>query len=290
MKNILLIILTLLLINCSSPKKELDNTFYAFNNSIRMPDAPEGMDAQSEMIKRLGFDGFSGHTNDDYFARRAALDKAGLVMPEIYWGIDMDSTGVVSYKEGLKEVIIDSKDRNLIVALFSSAKDFMNNREEGDLLLAKGIQELADFAADYNVKVAIYPHVGNYCETTEQCVKMAKLVDRKNFGIVFNTCHMLKVEGEANWEEKLLNAMPYLYMISINGADSGNTKEMDWDRLIQPLGEGTFDTWKLVKFAKDNGFDGPFGLQCYNIKQDAEVALSKSISTWKKYQERYDRE
>lgn len=76
-------------------------------------------------------------------------------------------------------------------------------------------------------------------------------------------------------------------MISINGADTGNTKEMGWDQLIQPIGEGTFDTYKLVKLAKDNGYEGPFGLQCYNIKQDCETALSKSMDTWHEYRKRY---
>jgi sugar phosphate isomerase/epimerase len=288
MKNIVLVALLSLLFGCtSSPKKELNNTFYAFNNSMRMPNAPVGMDAQAELIKRLGFDGYSGHTNDDYFSRRAALDKAGLKMPEIYWGIDMDSTGQISYKEGLKEIIKDSKDRDLVVALFSNVKFFMNNKEKGDPLLAKAIGELADFAATYGVKIAIYPHVGNYCETSEHSVRLAKMASRPNVGAIFNTCHLLKKEGEEGWEQKLLNALPYLYMISINGADSGNTKEMNWDRLIQPLGEGTFDTYKLVKLAKDNGYSGLFGLQCYDIKQDCEVALTKSVSTWNAYKKRY---
>lgn len=288
MKNIILFTLITILFGCSEKKKELDNTFYAFNNAFRtLPNAPEGLDAQAEFLVKLGYDGFSGHTSDPYFPRRASLDKVGLKMPEIYWGIEMDSIGNVSYKEGLKEVMKDSKDRNLIVALYSSAQAFNDKKEEGDPLLAKGIRELADFAAEYNVKVAIYPHVNNYCETIEHCLKIARLVDRKNFGIVFNTCHLLKVEGETNWEEKLLKAMPHLFMISLNGADSGDTQGMGWDRLIQPLGEGTFDTYKLVKLAKDNGYEGPFGLQCYNIKQDAEVALTKSITTWRDYQKRY---
>jgi sugar phosphate isomerase/epimerase len=270
-----------------SQKKALDNTFYAFNNSVRMPNAPVGMEAQAELIKRLGFDGFSGHTNDDYFSRRAALDKAGLKMPEIYWGIDMDSTGKISYKDGLKEIIKDSKDRDLVIALFSNVKSYMNNKDAGDPLLSKAIGELADFAAPFGVKIAIYPHVGNYCETSEHSVRLAKMANRPNVGAIFNTCHLLKKEGEEGWEQKLLNALPYLYMISINGADSGNTKEMNWDRLIQPLGEGTFDTYSLVKLAKDNGYNGLFGLQCYDIKQDCEVALTKSINTWNNYKKRY---
>lgn len=288
MKNIVLVALISTFFGCASAqKKALDNTFYAFNNSVRMPNAPEGMDAQAQLVKKLGFDGFAGHTNDDYFSRRAALDKAGLKMPEIYWGIDMDSIGRISYKEGLKEIIKDSKDRDLVIALFSNVKFYMNNKEAGDPLLAKAIGELADFAAPYGVKIAIYPHVGNYCETSEHSLRLAKLANRSNVGAIFNTCHLLKAEGEAGWEQKLLNALPYLYMISINGADSGNTKEMNWDRLIQPLGEGSFDTYKLVKLAKDHGYKGLFGLQCYAIKQDCETALTKSINTWNAYKKRY---
>ncbi len=291
MKTLILVALVSLFFGCStSEKKELNNVFYAFNNSMRLPNAPVGMEAQAELIKRLGFDGFSGHTNDDYFSRRAALDKAGLKMPEIYWGIDMDSTGQISYKEGLKEIIQDSKDRDLLVALFTNAKYFDDKKEEGDLLLSKGLGQLADFAASCGARIAVYPHVGNYCETLDHSVRVAKLTNRPNVGAIFNTCHLLKVEGEEGWEQKLLDALPYLYMISINGADSGNTKEMNWDRLIQPLGEGTFDTYKLVKLAKDNGYTGLFGLQCYDIKQDCEVALTKSINTWNAYKSRYANE
>lgn len=289
MKQILLFALIPILFGCSTPeKKVLDNTFYAFNNAVRtLPNAPEGVDAQASFIKRLGFDGFGGHTSEDYFSRRAALDKVGLNMPEIYWGINLDSIGNMTYKEGLKEVIKDSKDRDLMLALFSDFKAFQHDKEKGDPLLAKAIQELADFAAPFGVRVAIYPHINNYCETSAHSVRLAKMIDRENVGAIFNTCHLLKVEGEEGWEQKLLEALPYLYMISINGADSGNTKEMGWDQLIQPLGEGTFDTYKLVKIAKDNGYDGPFGLQCYNIKQDCEVALTKSMDTWNSYKKMY---
>jgi len=268
-------------------KKVLDNTFYAFNNSMRMANAPTGMDAQAELIKRLGFDGLSGHISDDNISRRAALDKARLKMPEVYWGIDMDSIGKITFKEGLKEIIKDSKNRDLVIALYSNVKYFMNNKVEGDPLLAKAIGELADFAAPFGVRIAIYPHVGNYCETSEHSVRLAKMANRPNVGAIFNTCHLLKKEGEEGWEQKLIDALPWLYMISINGADSGNTKEMNWDKLIQPLGEGSFDTYKLVKLAKDNGYKGPFGLQCYSIKQDCEVALTKSIKTWNAYKKTY---
>lgn len=289
MNKLFLLFALCIAFGCSNNSvRQLDNTFYAFNNSVRtLPNAPQGMDAQAEFIKQLGFDGFAGHVSEDYFARRAALDKVGLAMPEIYWGIDIDSAGNMTYKEGLMDVIKDAKDRDLMLALFINAKSFQDNQEEGDRVVVSAIQELADFAAPYNVRVAIYPHINNYCETSEHSVRLAKMANRDNVGAIFNTCHLLKVEGEEGWEEKLVNALPYLFMISINGADSGDTKSMGWDRLIQPLGEGTFDTYKLVKIAKDHGYDGLFGLQCYQINQDAEVALTKSMNTWKEYQRRY---
>jgi len=288
MKNLILFAIMTLLFSCNSPKKELDNTFYAFNNCVRtLPNAPETLEGQVELIKKIGFDGFAGHHTQDYFKLRAALDEAGLKMPEIYWGITIVDEENITWKDGLKEVIEDSKNRDLMVALYINADAYLENKEEGDPVVAKAIAELADFAAPYRVKIAIYPHIGNYCETSEHSVRLTKLAGRENVGAIFNTCHLLKVEGEDGWEEKLLNALPYLYMISINGADSGNTQEMGWDRLIQPLGEGTFDTWKLVKLAKDNGYEGLFGLQCYNINQDCEVALTKSMDAWVEYKRKY---
>ncbi len=42
-----------------------------------------------------------------------------------------------------------------------------------------------------------------------------------------------------------------------------------------------------LKFLKDPEYEGKFGLQCYNIEQDCEVALTKSINTWKEYKKMY---
>lgn len=271
--------------------KQLDNVFYCFNNGIRtLPNAPKSLADQAALIKKIGFDGLSGHVGEDYWARRETLDVVGVDMPEIYWGMTLTDDGHIEYKEEIKEIIKDSKDRNLLVALFLNAKKYMNHRTEGDKRFADGIQALADFAAPYHVEVAIYPHANNYCETLAQSVSMAKRINRRNVGIIFNTCHLLKVEGEKGWQEKAKKALPYLFMVSINGADSGETQKMGWDRLIQPLGQGTFDTYALVKFFKDNGYDGKFGLQCYNIKQACDVALTQSMNTWRAYQKNYAEE
>jgi len=288
MKQTLLLFFLIALLGCSSPPEKIGNLFYAFSNAGNLPNAPEGLDAKASLFKDLGYDGWGGHYGEeDYQARRAALDKAGLAMPEIYWGMNIDSSGLASYKEGLREAISDSRDRNLIVSLLVSAPAFLENHSEGDPHVVRAIQELADYAAPFGVRIAVYPHVNVYCETLEHSLHLARLAQRENVGAIFNLCHLLKKEGEVGWEQKLSEAIPHLYMISLCGSDSGNTQEMGWDRLIQPLGEGTFDTYELVKLAWDKGYEGPFGLQCYNIQKDAKQVLSQSMQTWRSYQSKY---
>jgi len=288
--NLGLILLASFFIMACSTEKELDNIFYCFNNGVRtLPNAPIGFEAQAALVKRLDYDGLAGHTEDNYHELRAAMDKVDLEMPEIYIAMNIVD-GKISYHEALKNILEHSKNRDLLVALHLHADEFTGKKSETDEIFIEGMRELADFAAPFNVDIAIYPHVNFYCETMAHAVDLAERIDRKNAGITLNLCHLLKVEGEQGWEEKTLAALPQIFMVSVNGADSGDTQEMGWDRLIQPLGEGSFDTYELVKLLKDNGYDRKFGLQCYNIKQDCEVALTKSIQTWKEYQMRYREE
>jgi hypothetical protein len=112
-------------------------------------------------------------------------------------------------------------------------------------------------------------------------------VDRENVGTVFNLPHFLRTDSEENIEKVINLIYPKLFAVSICGADGGNTNAMDWDRLIQPLGQGTFDTYRLVEMLADKGFTGPFGLQCYGLKGAPENYLPQSGDAWRKFKLRY---
>lgn len=287
MRNLIfLIVVGVLMGSETHDKKELDNVFYAFENSVRLlRKVPKGAEAQAEYIKELGFDGLGSHFSRDYFVDRKAYDRVGLNMSEFYWDMKIDSAGNITNKEVVTDMIKDSKDRNLLLSIVLRFKN--DNQKIGDSMVVKCLQELADFSAPYGVKLAIYPHYTNYCETTEHSLRLAKMANRKNVGAIFNLAHLLRAEGPIGWEQKLLDALPHLFMISINGADIDGK---EFDRLILPLGEGTFDTYKLVKLAKDNGYNGPFGLQCANSKLESKSYLTKSINAWRAYQKRYAEE
>ena len=276
-------------IDSYSKSKNLNNVFYCFNNAMRLPNAPIGYEEQAKLAKRLGYSGLAGHTEDSYIELRKALDKVGLAMPEIYISLKIDS-GVPHYNPLLKELIKDSKDCDLLITLHLHSELYKNNKEKGDIKFAEVLTELADYAAKYNVKLAVYPHFSFYCESFAHTLKLVKLVNRPNLGAVFNLCHFLKVQGPENLEAQLKGGIPYLFMVSLSGADIGDTQKMDWDRLIQPLGKGSFDPYPTVKLLKDNDYKGKFGLQCYNIKMDCEPALTQSMNTWKAYKKRYSKE
>ena len=283
---ILVVVFSLWMITCQSQNKDLNNQFYCFGNAMNLPNAPKNFEDQAILAKKIGYQAMSGSGEQNYFEFRKALDRVGLAMPEIYIELNIDQ-GIASKDSLLKKIIRDSKGRNLLITLPIVSKQYKNNSEVGDVKLVEMLTPLADYAASYQVNLAIYPHYSLYCESIQHAVKIATMAARPNIGIVFNLCHFLKVEGEAQIEEALTQSMPHLMMVSICGADAGDTKNMDWNRLIQPLGAGSFDTYRFVKLLKDKGYQGRIGLQCYNIKMDVSSALSQSLNTWNSYKNKY---
>jgi sugar phosphate isomerase/epimerase len=140
----------------------------------------------------------------------------------------------------------------------------------------------------------LYPHMYFWIESAEDAIRVAEKVNRRNFGMTFNLCHYLahknraSVDPWAAFDPLAQQAIPYLFAISLNGADAKDADQKDiWASFIQPLGEGDFDTYRYLTTFLDQGFDGPVGLQCYNIKEDKAVHLRKSMQTWQEYQQRY---
>ncbi|MFB0555818.1 MAG: hypothetical protein ACETWQ_21135, partial [Phycisphaerae bacterium] len=88
---------------------------------------------------------------------------------------------------------------------------------------------------------------------------------------------------EKNMKSLIKSAMPYLSVVSINGADSGGK---DWKQLIQTLDRGSFNILRLLKVLKKSGYTGPIGLQGYGIGGDAYENLKRSMSAWRKLSEK----
>jgi sugar phosphate isomerase/epimerase len=77
-------------------------------------------------------------------------------------------------------------------------------------------------------------------------------------------------------------AMPRLMFVTINGADTGDTKQMGWDRLIQPLDRGSYDVGAFLKKVRAAGYEGPIGFQGFGIKEEPRSVLERTMTAWKK--------
>jgi sugar phosphate isomerase/epimerase len=242
---------------------------HAFDNGLN--DIAK-LEDKAALLAKLGYAGIAwrpGQTAE----MLAALDKHGLKMVATYVMLTADMKSCPVPPTVVAE--IDAlKGRNTIVWLTINGKT-------NDELVVPAVQEIADVAARNGLKVALYPHVNFHTDTMDTTLRIMRKAGRPNLGVCFNLCHFLKLNDEAELDRTLREAAPHLLLVSINGADSGDTRSMGWDKLIRPLGEGSFDNAKLLRLLDEVGYKGPVALQCFNIKLPAAGHLGKSMSAWR---------
>jgi len=254
----------------------LTNPFFAFDTGTGRGVVP--VDEQAALLDEFGYAGI-GYTGTAGIPEMLqALDKRGLQMFSIYVGAMVGNDGP-SYDPQLKSAIEQLKGRQTLIWLTirggkASSTDF-------DDQAVQVLQEIGDLAKQSGVRVALYPHTGFYVARVEDAIRLARKTERDNVGASFNLCHWLKLDDEKNMDSLLEAVLPHLFVVSINGADRGDTRTMGWDRLIQTLDRGDFDVQRFLTALNRLGYDGPIGLQCYAIKGDIRDNLQRSMAAWR---------
>jgi len=259
----------------------LKNPFFALSNGVQDEKHPTP-ESQAAMLAELGYDGIGPSGTAGIPAMLAALDKHGLKMHALYVGANLDPDQP-KFEPGLPEAIKQLKGRDTLVWLYVLSGKYARASSEGDARAVEIVREVARMAEESGLRVALYPHTGFYVETVADAARVAKLADRKNVGVTFNLCHWLKVQGPGDLRPLMESVRPYLFVVTINGADSDGK---DWDRLIQPLDKGTFDVCALLAILKELRFDGPVGLQCYAVPGDKYENLKRSMAAWRAFSAR----
>lgn len=153
----------------------------------------------------------------------------------------------------------------------------------GDAMAAAAIRQVAEAAADSGCQVSLYPHFGTLTERVEDAVRVSRKVGRKNVGVTFNLCHYLRSESETPLRNVLEIARPHLTLVTTCGADKNGTS---WAQLIQPLDTGTFPQKVLLAELQRIGYQGPIGLQGYDVSKNYHLEpsenLRRSMAAWKK--------
>jgi len=274
MRNVALFVVLVVGICAASVFSE--NPFFAFDNGVgRSEWTPE---QQASVLKELGFDGIGYTGFENLEVRRAAFDAHGVKIINLYVGCHLD-----------KEPTLDPAYKEAIAALKGTGIDLWFTIQGGkpgedDVRAVAVVREVAELAAAAGVRVALYPHFGFYVADLDDAMRVVAQVARPNVGVTFNLCHELRAGNEARFDEILEKAAPRLFFVSINGADH----EGDWDRLIQPLGRGSFDVFLILRKLDSLKYTGPIGLQCYNVPGEPRENLAESMAAWKAYQKRLD--
>ena len=236
---------------------------------------------QVKLLKNLGYNGIELEGLDNYEEKLTILDKYNLKVFMVYIQIDLEKGE--PYDTRLYDFIKRVNGKGVTLWLHIHSEKYSPSDPAGDALCVPILKKLADFARTNNVNLALYPHSRFWLEKVGDSVRLTQKADRDNLGAVFNLCHFLKTDTKDSLEIKLVKSIPYLSAVSINGADDGNTRDMEWTRLIQPLGEGSFDVLNILRLLQINNYKGPIGLQCYDIKGDPAVFLKASVDTWERY-------
>ncbi|HEY5912005.1 MAG TPA: TIM barrel protein [Verrucomicrobiae bacterium] len=260
------------------------NPFFAMDTALRDGRARSAAD-QAALVKELGFDGFgtSGYPTEEFLA---AFEKDGLTVFNTYLTLDFDSAQPL-IEPKLKELISRLKGHHtdLWIAINGVTRKgvkLMPSAIEGDDVVLPPVRELAALAQSSGVRIAFYPHTGCWLERVEDALRVARKVDGSNVGATFNLCHWLKVEGDRDPKPVLKEALPLLFFVTINGAETGDTRRMGWDKLIQPLDAGSYDVKGLITSLREIGYKGSVGFQGYGIPGDSRQILSRTMQGWRR--------
>lgn len=255
------------------------NAFFAMDTIAKGP--PE---AVVPLLRELGYDGLGGAAGDRTMAE--ALVGAGLKFFNGYVTVQFHAErSALDEKLRAQLDAMQGLDTTLWLAVAKinhAGQPLALGTAGGDEIAATRLKEIADYAAQRGVKVALYPHTGHWFEHFEAADAMVCRLNHPNLGVTFNLCHWLKVEGAERDPGPLLErARARLMFVTINGCDGGDTKTLAWNRLIRPLGEGSYDVAAFLRKVRAAGYTGPIGFQGYGIKDPPRDVLAKTMAAWR---------
>lgn len=252
------------------------NPFFAMDTAVRSLD-------ELGTVKALGYDGIGWKLGSpgEIASAVAKTQQQGLKLFSVYnyQGAVLSRTNLL-IDPRLTGAMRALQGTDAVLWLTVESRVFPASSPDGDAIAVPALQELADEAAKFGLRIAIYPHLNTWTERVQDAVRLARKVDRKNLGVTFNLCHCLMAGDEAKIPELLAEAAPHLFVVTINGADSGAARTQ-WNRLIRPLGEGSYDVGIVLKKLAALQYTGPIGLQGYGVQIPVKDNLTRSMAAWK---------
>lgn len=254
----------------------LGNPFFPLDNAVGRGEW--SAEKQASTLQQLGFDGISyNYTNAVDIAHcRAELEKRNLKFYGLYFAVRLGQPEPLP-ADFLESVRALSGSGCALWVIFPSPTTPGNYDED----VVTHLRALSTIGRDHHLPVVIYPHAGFYIATAEQALRFADKVSELPIGLTVNLSHELHAGNGHRLKEVIERVGPKMSMMTVNGASDIPGK--GWNNFIKPLDEGDYDVQGLLRFARNRGFNGPVGLQAYNVKLPPEENLQRAITTWKRW-------
>jgi sugar phosphate isomerase/epimerase len=256
------------------------NAFFALDTATKDQNHRTAK-AQAEMLKELGYAGIACNGAEGVAEMLSEVERVGLKLTAVYLTMSIDS-GQPDNETKLRTLIDLLRGHDTVIWLLLTSSRFKPSAPGGDDLAVKLVGTVADQAQTGRLRIALYPHVSCWLERVSDALRVTRKANRPNLGVTFNLCHWLKVEGQENLGPLLEEAKPRLFLVTINGADAGDTKSMNWDRLIQTLDRGSFDVGQALAKLHAIDYRGPIGFQGYGIGGDVHDNLQRTMAAWRR--------
>ncbi|MFK7849756.1 MAG: ThuA domain-containing protein [Akkermansiaceae bacterium] len=243
------------------------------------------LDEQAELFRELGYSG-CGHLCQEFgykgfgfpenvtvLQRTASLEKQGLRLNVAFARLRLDSAQPIDIERLKATMPTFGKHKSTLGVLLLGGRE----KDLDDKAVAI-LNQIADLAEPHGVEIAIYPHTGDYTETLEQGIRIARKVNRpQQVGVIFNLYHWMNVKPVRDLRTILKEALPWLKMVNLNGSAKDKAQ-------VLPLNQGDFDIENLLSILRDLDYRGPIGLMCWGIGGDTREHLAASMTKWKSLQ------
>ena len=156
--------------------------------------------------------------------------------------------------------------------------------------IADFLRSAAERTKATGVELVIYPHWSggnplNVCliESAEDAIPFLEEIGSDNLFVSLHLCHEIKAGNGHRLNEVAAKIKPWLRLPSINGADVDAVNEIEgWDRGIQPLTQGNYDSSQLLGALKSVGYQGPVILHTWGLQDEA---ADHHHTSYQRYQE-----
>ena len=255
--------------------RKLPHAFFPMNFARHDPELSSSPEMQARLLKEVGYDGtfylgpLSGLTDWLQVADTAGLKVFAAAVTPYNVSVDPGQT----YPAVLKDAIRQLEERKTLLIFQFVSKQYERGYPEGDARAVELGRELADYARQYGVRLAVYPHVNIWCERVDHATRIVKKCDRENLGICFNLFHWLRTDQNGDLPSLVREAMPHLFLVTVNGTSREGS--------IQTLDRGEYDVAGFLQPFVEAGYRGPIGLQCVGIQGDVRDNLVRSMDAWK---------